>query len=83
MRGRVECLDGLSEGQDLSIHQALVELEQVRPLRTTRLQQVCGEGAERDRAEPCGVQRRSLAEIERDATGAARPRPDDSASPWR
>ena len=57
---RVERADGLGEGEDLAVHQALVELVQVKQLRLLRvpgLQQVGGRGAQRDGAEPGRVQR--------------------------
>ena len=59
-RQRVECADGPGEGEDLAVHQALVELvqvEQLRLLRVPGLQQVGGRGAQRDGAEPGRVQR--------------------------
>jgi len=59
-RERVERADGVGEGEDLAVHQALVELvqvEQLRLLRVAGLQQVGGRGAQRDGAEPGRVQR--------------------------
>ena len=57
---RVERADGLGEGEDLAVHQALVELVQVKQLRLPRvpgLQQIGGRRAQRDGAEPGRVQR--------------------------
>ena len=59
-RDRVERTDGLSTGQDLAVHQALVklvEVQQLRPLRIPCLQQVGGGRAQRNGAEPGRVQR--------------------------
>ena len=58
-RGGVEGPDGLREREDLPVHQVLVELvqvEQVRVLRAAGLQQVGGARAQRDGAQPGGVQ---------------------------
>ena len=46
-RERIERADGLGEGEDLAVHQALVKLVQVKQLRLLRvpgLQQVGGQG---------------------------------------
>jgi len=59
-RERVERAYGLGQGEDVAVHQALVELVQVKQLwllRVPGLQQVGGRGAQRDGAEPGRVQR--------------------------
>ena len=70
----VESLDGLGECEDLAVHQAhveLVEIEQVRPLCISCLQQVGGNGTQRDSAESCCVKRRALAQVEREGAGGS------------
>ena len=59
-RERIERAYGPGKGEDLAVHQALVKLVQVKLLRLLRvpgLQQVSGQGAQRDGAEPGRVQR--------------------------